>query len=209
MSRQQPALGTPDPVTIGQVPMTRRRRPLWRACPAGRASPWWFSTRDQNPAPGRFDLADGRGTSYWALTAAGAILEATADPDSEEPPVISTAALSALEVWAAADVPAARSRLADTTRASVPGLTGELATHWDYTRTWPWADAFDAAGYTGILYRGRFAQDEAVALFGPAGLDADPPHAARRRALDHARELPPAMVATVGDLDMLEAAPEP
>jgi hypothetical protein len=174
-----------------------------------RQSPWWFSTRDHNPHPGRFDLAGGRGTSYWALTPAGAILEATADPDQEDPAVISLAALGALAVWEADTVPAARSRLADTTRPSVPGLTGELGTECNYQATWPWADAFDAAGYTGILYRARFALAEAIAIFGPAGLAPNPPTAHKHRALDHAGELPPGMVATLGVLTTLDAASPP
>lgn len=209
MSRQQPGLRDPNPEYIDQVPATRRLRPLWRACSRERPSPWWFSTRDDNPHLGRFDLDDGRGTSYWALDATGAILEATADPDQQDPPVISLAALTALAVWEAGTVPAARSRLADTTKPSIPGLTGELTTTCNYAATWPWADAFDHTGYTGILYRTRFALGEAVAIFGPAGLAPDPPDAHKHRALDHVGDLPPRMVATVGDLATLEAAPPP
>lgn len=209
MSRQQSGLRDPNPERINHVPVTRRLRPLWRACAGGRTSPWWFSTRDDNPHPGRFDLAGGRGTSYWALDATGAILEATADPDQQDPPVISLAALTALAVWEARTVAAARSRLADTTRPSIPGLTGELATTCNYEATWPWANAFDDAGYTGILYRGRFALAEAVAIFGPAGLAPDPPNAHKHRALDHAGDLPAGMVVTLGDLTTLEAAPPP
>lgn len=102
---------------------------MWLASDRANAQPWFYSSSDTAADPGRFDLPAPHGTCYWALTAIAAILEATADPDALDPPTIVVSDLDHLTVWEAADVPAARTRrLADTTVASVPTLTGEIAT---------------------------------------------------------------------------------
>ena len=126
--------------------------------------------------------------------------------------MLSIAALQRLAVWRADAVPAVRSKLADTTRASVPTLTAELATVVPYTLPWLWADAFAAAGRNGLLYRARFANDEAVALFGSSGVPEDAPASDRGAAADHFDDLPPAFrvgVGTVGNLDDLPRGPAP
>lgn len=212
VARQRVGLRLPRQDDAGDVPSSSRRRPLWRACAARHAQPWWHATRTGNAAPGRFDLELPRGTAYWALSPSAAIIEATTDPDQEEPSVLSIDALQRLAVWRAEDVPGARSRLADTTRASVPTLTAELATVVPYTLPWAWADAFDADGRHGVLYRARFALDDAVALFGPAGVPEVAPAAVRGPASGHYDELPPGFrsgVGTVGDLGTLPRAPAP
>ncbi len=162
--------------------------------------------------PGRFDLRRPQGTSYWALSAATAILEVVTDPDQTEPPLLTFAALEALNVWIAHDVPAARGRLADTTVPSVPGLTAELATVVPYDLSWAWADGFDAAGRRGIVYGARFGMGEAVALFGSAGVPDRAPAAVATHAPSHLAELPPTFLTglgSVGTLDQLERAPAP
>lgn len=208
--RQQPALRAPGDVS--EVARTSRRRPLYRACGRHHPQPWWFSSRDVTTSPGRFDLRTPDGTSYWALDAATAILEATVDPDQVDPPVLTIAALVNLAVWRSDDVAAARSRLADVTVASVPGLTDELASIVPYDLPWAWADAFRADGRSGILYRARLGMGEALALFGPHGSPPDPPAATSSPALGHLDELPAgfrAGIAGVGTLATLPRAAPP
>lgn len=213
MARQRSGLRPPLPHDAAAVPTVSRRRPLWRACAKDHAQPWWFSCRDANPAAGRFDLSGDRGTAYWAMTPAAAIIEATADPDQLEPPVLSVEAFGNVIVWQAEHVPAARTKkLADTTVASVPRLTGELSTIVPYHLCWEWADAFDAAGCSGILYRSRFGLDESIALFGPAGEPVRPPAAVPTRAVRYYLDLPPAFrqgISSIGRLDQFEQAPPP
>lgn len=212
MARQRPALQPPRPGDVTRVPSTGRRRPLWRACARHHPRPWWFSTRTDNLAAGRFDLESPRGTCYWALSPAAAIIEATSDPDQAVLPVVTLGALARLSLWHAVDVARARSRLADTTRPSVPTLTAEIATIVPYTLPWVWADAFDADGRHGVLYRARFAIEESVALFGPMGTADDMPAARRTSALEHIDELPPGYrvgLGTVGRLDELPRGPAP
>lgn len=212
MARQRPALQPPRLGDVARVPSTGRRRPLWRACARHHSQPWWFSTRTENPAPGRFDLQSPRGTCYWALSPAAAIIEATSDPDQAVLPVVTLEALARLSVWQAVDVARARSRLADTTRPSVPTLTAEIATIVPYTLPWVWADAFDADGRHGVLYRARFAIEESVALFGPMGSAGDMPAADRTSTLEHIAELPPGYrvgLGAVGRLDELPRGPAP
>lgn len=195
-----------------KVPSTSRRRPLWRACARRHGQPWWFSTRSANLEPGRFDLLASRGTCYWALTPAAAIIETTADPDQDERPVLTIGALSGLSVWRAVNVRQARSKLADMTRASVPALTMELGTVVPYTLPWAWADAFDAHGRNGVVYVARFAVDESVALFGLAGIPDKPWPTQRMAAIEHFDDLPAgfrAGVGTVGNLDELPRASAP
>lgn len=107
--------------------------------------------------PPTIRLRSPRGTCYWALSAPAAVIEVTSDPDQLDPPVLTLAALERLAVWQALDVPAARSKLADSTRAAVPGLTAELSTIVPDDIPWAWADALDADGRHGLLYVARVA----------------------------------------------------
>lgn len=186
---------------------------LWRAQDGRHPSPWWYACRERLGDGGRFDLDcdRGRGTVYWAATPAAALLEKLADPDAVEPPLYTLGALEHLRVWHLDD--AAPGTLADTTVASVPGLTAEIGTILPYVLPQRWADAFDAAGLEGILYRARFANDDAVALFGPT--DPRGRHdavAVPRQALDHYPALPTAFrvgASSIGRLENLPRAPEP
>lgn len=214
MARQQPGLRLPGPGDVHRVPSTSRRRRLWRACGRTYPQPWFFSSRDTARDPGRFDLrSDDGGTCYWAVSAAAAVIEAVADPDAPEPPLLTLAGLANLSVWSAAHVPAARRRrLADTTVAALPALTGELATIVPYDIPWAWADAFHADGRTGICYRGRFSHDDSLALFGPAGIPPDLPGTARHPASDFYDALPIGFrqgVGTVGDFGTLPRGAPP
>lgn len=212
MTRQKAGLRAPRPGDAKKVPSTWRRRPLYRAVADSHTQPWWYSTRTGNPDPGRFDLESPRGTCYWALSPASALIERTTDPDQSDEPVLTLDALRRLRVWKAVDVPAARSKLADTTRPSVPGLTAEISTIVPYDLSWAWADAFHADGRNGILYRARFAMDESVALFGDSGVPDEAPEAGRSSAVSYADTLPlgfRAGLGAVGDLDTLERAPAP
>lgn len=117
--------------------------------------------------------------------------------------MLSSKALAELSVWRAEQVPAARRRLADVTVASVPGLTTEVSTTVPYTLTWQWADALHEVGNSGMLYTARFGMDEAVALFGPAGVPADAPAATRAAAVTHLASLPGEFLSGVGDVGVI------
>lgn len=139
-----------------------RRRSLYRIHRTD-AGPWWFS----GDGSGRFDLTDGRGSCYLAVTPVGAFIEvfrvATVIPEAE----VEARSLSSL-------VPPARTRLADCTVSAARkfGITGAIHTQPDYTVPQAWAEAFAAAGFGGIRYRVSHdpAQRElGVVLFGDAG----------------------------------------
>ncbi len=200
MSRQHPALRGPSGVDLTQVPdADRTHEPLHRAVASRHSQPWWFSSRTvTGDDAGRFDLGGTRGTCYFASTPVGAILERVADPESDDPPLVSTRTLAQMAVWHGR-VPFAR-RLADVNVASVPQLTGEISTTEDFTLTWAWADALRAAERHGIMYRGRFAQEECVALFGDQGGrpdDRPPAPLQRTPAVRFELELPPSWRAAV------------
>ena len=139
-----------------------RRRSLYRIHRTD-AGPWWFS----GDGSGRFDLRDGRGSCYLAVTPVGAFIEvfrvATVIPEAE----VEARSLSSL-------VPSTRARLADCTVSAARkfGITGAIHTQPDYTVPQIWAEAFAAAGFGGIRYRVSHdpAQRELGAvLFGDAG----------------------------------------
>jgi len=139
-----------------------RRRSLYRIHRTD-AGPWWFS----GDGSGRFDLRDGRGSCYLAVTPVGAFIEvfrvATVIPEAD----VEARSLSSL-------VPPTRARLADCTVSAARkfGITGAIHTQPDYTVPQIWAKAFAAAGFGGIRYRVSHdpAQRELGAvLFGDAG----------------------------------------
>jgi hypothetical protein len=139
-----------------------RRRSLYRIHRTD-AGPWWFS----GDGSGRFDLRDGRGSCYLAVTPVGAFIEvfrvATVIPEAE----VEARSLSNL-------VPPTRARLADcTVRAARKfGITGAIHTQPDYTVPQIWAEAFAAAGFGGIRYRVSHDPSQrelGAVLFGNAG----------------------------------------
>jgi hypothetical protein len=152
----------PDDLTRFPAFGVDRRRSLYRIHRTD-AGPWWFS----GDGSGRFDLRDGRGSCYLAVTPVGAFIEvfrvATVIPEAE----VEARSLSSL-------VPPARARLADCTVSAARkfGITGAIHTQPDYTAPQAWAEAFAAAGFDGIRYRVSHdpAQRElGVVLFGDAG----------------------------------------
>lgn len=200
MTRQVRGL-RPPPADLAPVPSTDRDHvDLHRATAARHPQPWWFSTRIRaGPDAGRFDIAGPRqGTCYLADAPVSALLERLADPEAGAPPLVSTRTLEAITVWSGRV--SAAVNLADVTVASVPELTAEIATIDDYRLPWQWADALHGDGRGGIVYRGRFAQSECVALFGPASVPTAVPASTALRpspAIAHERTLPPAWRAAV------------
>jgi hypothetical protein len=216
MARQAPGLRAPTPGDVSHVPRVDRDGPWQRCVDNHHPQPWYFSSRDTATDPGRFDLATPNGTCYLAATPAAAIIERVADPDTDDPAPVTAAALAALRVWSG--------RLddghgmADTTVASVPRLTAEVATVVPYDLPHAWADALAADGAAGLLYRARFASDQAVALFGRAGFpDPNAPGDLRDRgrlrsrpATDHLASLPPAFRGdAVASLDAFDTGRPP
>jgi RES domain len=139
-----------------------RRRSLYRIHRSD-VGPWLFS----GDGSGRFDLRDGRGSCYLAVTPIGAFIEVfrvgTVIPEAE----VEARSLSSL-------VPPTRTRLADCTVSAARkfGITGAIHTQPDYTAPQAWAEAFATAGFAGIRYRVSHdpAQRElGVVLFGDAG----------------------------------------
>ena len=168
MSRAEPALRPPRPGDAERLPARAAPTRVYRAVDRRHPQPWHFSNRDETSDPGRFDLAGDGGTCSLAATAVGAILEAFGDPEAELPVPVTPKALAQMRVWHGelrrpVD-------LADTTTPSIPTMTGEIGTITPYTVPHAWADAVHAAGRDGIIYRGRFAQDDCVALFAPKGI---------------------------------------
>jgi RES domain-containing protein len=152
----------PDDLTRFPAFDVDRRRSLYRIHRSD-VGPWWFS----GDGSGRFDLREGSGTCYLAVTAVGAFIEvfriATVIPEAE----VEARSLSSL-------VPPERTRLADCTVSTARkfGITGAIHTQPDYTVPQAWAEAFAAAGFGGIRY--RLSHDPAqrelgVVLFGAAG----------------------------------------
>jgi len=152
----------PDDLTRFPAFGVDRRRSLYRIHRSD-VGPWWFS----GDGSGRFDLLDGRGSCYLAVTPIGAFIEVfrvgTVIPEAE----IEARSLSSL-------TPPTRTRLADCTVSAARkfGITGAIHTQPDYTVPQAWAEAFAASGFGGIRY--RLSHDPAqrelgVVLFGDAG----------------------------------------
>ena len=152
----------PDDLTRFPAFDLDRRRSLYRIHRSD-VGPWWFS----GDGSGRFDLRDGKGSCYLAVTTIGAFIEvfrvATVIPEAE----IDVRALSSL-------VPPKRTKLADCTVSAARkfGITGANHTQPDYKVPHAWAAAFASSGFGGIRY--RLSHDPAqrelgVVLFGAAG----------------------------------------
>ena len=171
-----------------------RRRSLYRIHRTD-AGPWWFS----GDGSGRFDLRDGRGSCYLAVTPVGAFIEvfrvATVIPEAE----VEARSLSTL-------APPKRVNLADCTVSAARkfGITGAVHTQPDYALPQAWAAALAAAGFGGIRY--RLSHDPAqkelgVALFGAAGQQSLP--------IRRTETVPPAAVEEARQRFGLVVAPTP
>lgn len=146
----------------------RASQTLFRIHRAG-LGPWWFGSSGEL----RFDLPSPQGTCYLALHPIGAFIEVF-----EATQTIPLAELDARRI--ARTAPPANVRLANTTvrRALAFGCPLTIGASERYERTQPWARAFAAAGFDGILYRLSHdprAQELGVALFGQEGEPPDPP----------------------------------
>jgi len=171
-----------------------RRRSLYRIH-RNDVRPWWFL----GDGSGRFDLRDGRGSCYLAVTPIGAFIEvfrvATVIPEAE----VEARSLSTL-------APPKRVNLADCTVSAARkfGITGAVHTQPDYALPQAWAAALAAAGFGGIRY--RLSHDPAqkelgVALFGAAGQQSLP--------IRRTETVPPAAVEEARQRFGLVVAPTP
>jgi hypothetical protein len=213
MSRQRPGLRKPrrgDGAALAAADW--RGTSLHRAVDRRHPQPWWFSTRTDNPDPGRFDLAAPRGTCYLTSSARAALIEATADPAADDP-FITERELERLMVWSGHAT--GTGSLADLTTPSVPQLTEEVSTTTPYGLPQQWADAADAARWDGVVYRARFAHETAVGLFDHCGAPDGADDTRHRGELtptpgpDLRGELPVGYVTAVGALDDYRRGPPP
>ncbi|MFC6005939.1 RES family NAD+ phosphorylase [Angustibacter luteus] len=174
--REEPAQqGPPGHLTAFPAHRLSPTSPLYRAHQRDRG-PWWFAS-----GGGRFDLVEPRGTCYLATTASAALRErlgpvlarrATVPASTLDGVVVST-----LRPGAASSSELLRLANLRSSRAAEFGVTRELESMTPYDVPRRWASAFDAAGWGGIRYGPRFSPGgaSAIALFGPAGEDANRP----------------------------------
>lgn len=188
---------------------------LWRAQSTRFGSPWKFSCAGKPGDGGRFHLAcsNGRGTSCWAASPVGAILEAVADPHATTPVPVTLTALTRLALWHTTELLGGGAvRVVDLTAPrSTLRLTGEINSTHDHALTQQWAMAFDEAGRAGVGYTARFANDHAVAFFDEEGVRPRPPGTLATLAIDHVDDLPGQLRATAAEIgpftDLERAAP--
>ncbi|WP_144759041.1 RES family NAD+ phosphorylase [Curtobacterium sp. 9128] len=140
---------------------------------------WWFASTpaDADGATGgRFDLADPRGTCYWADSVEVAVRERLAHHTLRTNTVFVGRAREMVVVAARAS---RGRRFADVTDPDAvrAGVGAELQTMGDYRVPQAWARAFDAAGLAGVRYSTRFTSASAPnawAVFGDAGVPRRP-----------------------------------
>ena len=214
--RQQVGLRRPRTGDADGIPRVSATD-VWHRCVAVRHDqPWWFSTRTDNPAPGRFDLEEPDGTCYLAASAVAALVETLADPDAETPIRPTIEELQALRVWSG-DLEGPP-EVADTTVLSLPGVTEELNSVTPYELPWAWVDEISNSGAEGLVYTARFGRERALALFGPASrpmVDAGQEIPTRgdmepTPALEYVTDLPAILrPGSVGNHDDFEAGPPP
>jgi hypothetical protein len=140
---------------------------------------WWFASTPADADGvdgGRFDLADPRGTCYWADSVEVAVRERLAHHTLHTNTVFVGRATAMVVVAARAS---RGRRFADVTAPAAVrhGVGAELPTMVDYRVPQGWARAFDAAGFAGVRYSTRFTSDAAPnawAVFGDAGVPRRP-----------------------------------
>lgn len=173
MGRATPALRPPTAAATARVPDVSIDGQVFRA-QWSHHRPWWFSTRTDNPWPGRFDLAAPHGTCYFADDPVAAIIEKLADP-AQPVPLIPHEDLERLRVWRG-PLPSPWNVVADTTdRAS--RVPKELGTSVPYEVPWSWADALHDDGRSGLRYWLRFdpGAGRGIAVFAESGEPDAPP----------------------------------
>lgn len=123
-----------------------------------------------NHLTGRFDLAGDSGTMYFGDSIETTIREALGDLAYGKVVMGSTVAERAV-AEAVLPVRGPFANISDD-RAVDFGVIRELQTMSDYAVPQAWAEAFRAAGFTGVRYPSRFTSGAAAnswAVFGPAG----------------------------------------
>ncbi|MBF4581761.1 RES family NAD+ phosphorylase [Curtobacterium sp. VKM Ac-2865] len=140
---------------------------------------WWFASTPADADGvdgGRFDLADPRGTCYWADSVEVAVRERLAHHTLHTNTVFVGRAREMVVVAARAS---RGRRFADVTAPDAVrhGVGAELQTMVDYRVPQAWARAFNATGFAGVRYSTRFTSDAAPnawAVFGDAGVPRRP-----------------------------------
>jgi len=155
---------------------------------------WWFASTPADAdgvVGGRFDLADPRGTCYWADSVEVAVRERLAHHTLTTNTVFAARAREMVVVAARAS---RGRRFADVTDPAAvrSGVGAELQTMGDYRVPQAWARAFDAVGFAGVRYSTRFtsaAAANAWAVFGDAGIPRKPrPERVHRDGIAACRE---------------------
>lgn len=155
---------------------------------------WWFASTPADADGvdgGRFDLAEPRGTCYWADSVEVAVRERLAHHTLHTNTVFAGRAREMVVVAARAS---RGRRFADVTDPAAvrSGVGAELQTMGDYRVPQAWARAFDAAGFAGVRYSTRFTSASAAnawAVFGSAGVPRRPrPERVHRDGITACRE---------------------
>lgn len=137
-------------------------------------APWWFASLPATDPhrTSRFDLPHPKGTCYLAEHDVGAFLESLQEHIGTGAPVpwpeVAARAISSLSVPRPMRLADCRSR-----RSVNAGLSAGIHSTSDRSLTQGWADAFQQAGFDGIVYllQHDLAQQEVgYALFHDAGL---------------------------------------
>lgn len=158
---------------LGEPPAGLSAFPAWTLAPAhvlarihrvGNDARYFGSSGDY-----RFDLASPRGSLYAAETAVGSFIEVF-----RAVPFVPQAEVD-VRLLAGIRVPDER-RVADCTASGSRrfGLTGAIHSTPDHALCQRWAEAFAAAGFAGMRYRGSHdpsMTEIGLALFGQAGVD--------------------------------------
>lgn len=171
--RATAALRPPTAGNVARVPDVTIEDPVFRAQWV-HSSPWWFSSRTDNPHAGRFDLQLPHGTCSFADDPVAAVIEKLTDPEQVDP-LVPHEDLERVLVWHGS-LPEPWDVVADSTdRAS--RLPKELGATVPYDLPWAWADALHSDGRNGLRYWRRLdpGSGRGLALFSRAGRPGEPP----------------------------------
>lgn len=186
--------GPADDLDLTDFPATESRGTTFYRAKRHDRGAWWFASTPADADGvdgGRFDLADPRGTCYWADSVEVAVRERLAHHTLHTNTVFAARAREMVVVAARAS---RGRRFADVTDAAAVrfGVGAELQTMGDYRVPQAWARAFDAAGFAGVRSSTRFtsaAAANAWAVFGDAGVPRKPrPERVHRDGIAACRE---------------------
>jgi len=190
VAQEAPAAGT----NLTDFPVAESRGTTFYRAKRHDRGAWWFASTPADADGvdgGRFDLAEPRGTCYWADSVEVAVRERLAHHTLHTNTVFAARAREMVVVAARAS---RGRRFADVTdpRAVRSGVGAELQTMGDYRVPQAWARAFDRAGFAGVRYSTRFTSDAAPnawAVFGDAGVPRRPrPERVHRDGVTACRE---------------------